>query len=483
MVARKLHAMISKRILRLVHYFPPLNLQTQLLTIPKAGKYKEYNKIRDLLSGKAHPPAPANKGQTPRKRKLEDKGKHGVSKRQRVATTPSRASTAPWEVDPYDSPSLIRNLFTPSKKILGPTPQKDGRVLGLFDLLEENRTGNSPSKVGNDGKLPKPSVLATPGKPKTDQFATVKHSRTPASSSKRFMLDAFATPLKNRDPSSQGGKTPSSVSKLHFSTPSFLRRDNHRTKLPVLNENEESLFLSPEMVRVPRKPLVRGLSSMLAGLRKMEDEAADEDLEALREMEMEMEGGSNPTPKPNPTTVPSIVLVEESQPGFPLGGFDDEAQFDSEPEEFKNPTLGRDGQPLKAYKKKGQKRTTRKVNMKPTRSKPQAMSEPISENSDDQRVGNSEPVPETQVDETIGFVDARNFDSDSQSEYTASEGGTRYRRPNQAKKNKSANKDGKIKTAARKVNAMAHQNFKRLKLRNSGAKGGPGHNSRFRRKK
>jgi hypothetical protein len=37
--------------------------------------------------------------------------------------------------------------------------------------------------------------------------------------------------------------------------------------------------------------------------------------------------------------------------------------------------------------------------------------------------------------------------------------------------------------AARKVKAMAHQNFKRLKLRNSGAKGGPAHNSRFRRKK
>jgi DNA replication regulator SLD2 len=33
------------------------------------------------------------------------------------------------------------------------------------------------------------------------------------------------------------------------------------------------------------------------------------------------------------------------------------------------------------------------------------------------------------------------------------------------------------------VNAVAHQNFKRLKLRNSGARGGPAHNSRFRRRK
>ncbi len=447
-----------------------------------ARKYKEYNKIRDLISGKIQQSAPVSKGQTPRKRKHEDKDGQAVSKRQQIAKTPSKSSMQPWEVDPYESPSVIRNLFTPSRKTaLGPTPQKDGQVLGLFDLLEENGAENARSKVQNEGNG-LASILATPGKGKTDQLISLKHSRTPASAGKRFMLDAFATPLKNRDPSIQGGKTPSSVSKLHFSTPSFLRRDSHRTALPVLNENEEGVMLSPEMVRVPRKPLVRGLSSMLAGLRQMEDEAADEELEALREMETEMEGGSKPAPKPKPKN-PSIVLVEDSQPNFPLGGFDNEAQFDSEPEESTNPTLGRDGQHLKAYKKKGQKRTTRRVNMKPTRSKPQAPQLPPPEDSDDELRGPDECVLETQVDKNAGFADARNFDSDSQSEYTASEGGTRYRRPDQTKKNKSVNKDGKIKTAARKVSAMAHQNFKRLKLRNSGAKGGPAHNSRFRRRK
>ena len=453
------------------------------MTVLLASKYKEYNKIRDLLSGKVPPPAPVTKDQTPQKRKREEKEKHGVSKRQQIMKTPSKGSMQPWEVDPYASPSMVRNLFTPLKKtVLGPTPQKDGQVLGLFDLLEENGSGNSPSGGLIEGMISTTSILATPGKPKTDQFVTVKHSRTPASAGKRFMLDAFATPLKKQDPSFLGGKTPSSVSKLHLLTPSFLRRDSHRVQLPVLNENEETLSLSPEMVRVPRKPLVRGLSSMLAGLRKMEDDAADEDLEALREMEMEMEGGSKPAPKPKPAE-PPIVLVEDSQPGFPLGGFDDEAQWDSEPEESKNPTLGRDGQPLKAYKKKGQKRTTRKVNLKPTRSKPKPKPDAAAEDSDDEFGEKDEGVPETQIGETAAFADARNFDSDSQSEYTASEGGTRYRRPNQAKKSKDANKDGKIKTAARKVTAMANQNFKRLKLRNSGAKGGPGHNSRFRRKR
>ena len=271
-----------------------------MLTIILARKYKEYNKIRDLLSGKIPPPAPVSKRQTPRKRKHEDKERHGAFKRQQIAKTPSKSSMQPWEVDPYESPSVIRSLFTPSRKTaLGPTPQKDGQVLGLFDLLEENGTVGSPSQGGNGEKGAEASILATPSKGKIDQIISLRHSRTPATAGKTFMLDAFATPMKIQDPSFQGGKTPSSVSKLHFSTPSFLRRDNHRIKLPVLNENEEGLVVSPEMIRVPRKPLVRGLSSMLAGLRKMEDEAADDDLEALREMEIEREGGSKLAPNQN----------------------------------------------------------------------------------------------------------------------------------------------------------------------------------------
>lgn len=296
------------------------------------------------------------------------------------------------------------------------------------------------------------------------------------------MLDQFATPLKSVKFNSQGGVTPSSVSKLHFSTPSFLRRDSNRP-MPVVNENAESLELSPQMVRVPRKPLVRGLSSMLAGLRKMQEDAADDDLEALHEMENETETGSKPTSKTDAMAPEEPVLVKDSQPGFPLGGFDDEADYDTEPEEIKNPTLGRDGQPLKVYKKKGQKRTTRRVKMKPSRAKPQSRPEPIAEESEDELAQDEALVLETQIDESADFAEARNFDSDSQSEYTASEGGTRYKRPDQSKKQKRITKDGKIKTVARKVTAVAHQNFKRLKLRNSGAKGGVAHNSRFRRKK
>jgi DNA replication regulator SLD2 len=448
-----------------------------VLIYTQAAKYKEYNKARDILSGKIVQPAPSQR-QTPRKRKHEDG--HGLpSKRFHIMKTPSKNSMQPWEVDPYESPSAIRNLFTPSRKTaIGPTPQKDGQVLGIFDLLEE---GGTPSK-GPDGcgASIQMSIYATPRKPTSQAHGTPSHARTPTQTGKQSMLDKFGTPATKPHPNKQTGDTPSSVSKLHFSTPSFLRRDSQRPQMLPTDNNDEFVALSPEPVRVPRKPLVRGLSSILAGLRKIEEEAADDDLDALREMENET-GPNNP---PANIKVPALdaALVDDSQPRLPLGGFDDEGMFDSEPEEMKNPTLGRDGKPLKDYKKRGQKRTTRRVNLKPSRSKPQAEPEQPQNDSEDEPVGAAEMVPDTQVDDAADFDEARNFDSDSQSEYTASEGGTRYRRPDQTRK-RERTKDGKLKTVARKVNALAHQNFKRLKLRNSGAKGGAAHNSRFRRKR
>ncbi|KAH8661446.1 DNA replication/checkpoint protein [Tricladium varicosporioides] len=481
-----------------------------------AAKYREYDNVRNRLSGKIAQPKPEVKGQTPKKRKHEDRHSES-SKRQQIDHTPSRGLLQPWQVDPYESPSVIRNLFASGRKtVLGPTPQKDGQVLGLFDLLQDSGAEPTPSKKENLKPSQTHITHATPSKSR--QVDTLKHSRTPASASKRYLLDAFATPSKNKLLHTPGGRTPSSVSKLHFSTPSFLRRDSQRIhKLPALNENDMGPALSPEMIRVPRKPLVRGLSSMLASLRKLEEEAADDDLEALHEMENEMAGigtisapKQKHQPKSNPvdavdededaldalhemgneaanssrplsdTKPKSKHTVEDNQTGL-LGGFDDIAAYDSAPEDPK----GRDGQPLKIYKKKGQKRTTRRVNMRPVRSKPSENPIPADEDSDDELAGD-EVVAETQIvdgDSMSGFADARNFDSDSQSEYTASEGGTRYRRPDQSKKRKVMGRNGKIKTAARKVTALANQNFKRLKLRNSGAKGGVAHNSRFRRKK
>ncbi|KAK7740435.1 hypothetical protein SLS62_011116 [Diatrype stigma] len=448
--------------------------------------------VRDILAGKSQPPKaqPPKAKELPRSRKRTSDENITLtpSKRTRPDQTPSKSRQYDAEEVSFETPSS-RKLFSPAMPTsIGPTPQKDGRVLGLFDLLEENNE-NTPSK-DRSGEPSKDvvQVHATPSKKSAgsdiDELSVAKLGRTPMSSSKRNMLNTFMTPLKPRDGNAAGGKTPTSVSKLQFATPSFLRR----APLPPIDE--DGGYKSPRPLRLPRKPLGRSLSSVVASLRKLEEEKLDEELEALREMEGEDDAGPKPNPKPKPSSQPQKpsddVLEPDSQGPQLLGGFDDEALYDSPTED----ALGRDGRPLRVYKKKGQKRTTRRVNMKPTRSKrPQESSEAKPDDAEE------DTVPETQFDATKPDGDESPLDLGSDSEFDElaeeedEEDNSSQRKPktkttkkDTAKKEK-PNEEGKIKKAARKVNEMAHANFKRLKLRNNGAKGGPGFNSRFRRRR
>ncbi|KAI9745947.1 MAG: DNA replication regulator sld2 [Claussenomyces sp. TS43310] len=452
-----------------------------------AHKYREYNKLRDLLSGKVASREPSSP-QRHKSRKRKDESRiETPSKRLQTIKTPSKSPSQTAIIDQYDSPSIIRKLFTPlQNKVIGPTPQKDGQVLGLFDLLLDD---DSPTVTAEAGKNSiTNNVQATPSKSQhlaEDSPNGLRHSRTPASSGKRFMLDSFATPLKRRHPDEQGGKTPSSISKLHFSTPSFLRRDSHRAAMPAIDEDGDGTQLSPQTFRLPRKPLVRGLSNMLASLRKMQDEAADDDLDALREVEMAASPHqSRPAARARGGSE-SLLVADSPVPLLPLGGFDDEAAYDTEPEE----QLGRDGLPLPQWKKKGQKRTTRKVTLKPVRSKAPPSRQPVDPPPD--LADDIEPIADAAKqptpDAALFQPDARNFDTDtSGSEYTASEGGTRRRRnrPREPRRRTTTRGDAAAGAKAKKkVSPAAHANFKRLKLRNAGAKGGPGVGSRFRRRK
>lgn len=327
--------------------------------------------------------------------------------------------------------------------------------------------------------------------------SAARHSRTPQSSSKRFLLDTFVTPLKRRRGSNDegakraGSLTPSSVSKLNLSTPSFLRRDNRIGALPAISEDAANA-LSPPAPRMPKRSLVRGLSSMLASLREMQEEALDDDLDALREME----GGPPPPnagpkqalPKPQAPKLQESIQVGDSQQltDFPFIDFPD-LDFNNGGKDAEN-ALGEKEQAiadrdskLPVYKKKGQKRTTRKVNIRPVRTKAPVQEAAPTTYSDDEdgeygagqddtQVGdaqNPDLVPDTQegfeADSLPLYKAVRNFDSgsDSGTEYTASEGGTRYKRSKQ-----------KMTGRKQKVGAQVHTNYKRMKLKNSGAKGG-----------
>ncbi len=376
----------------------------------------------------------------------------------------------------------------------------------------------TPSK--KTGPIIGDDVMATP--------TGAKHSRTPRSSGKRFLLDAFMTPLKRRLSASRGqgasrktSLTPSSVSKLNFSTPAFLRRDTggFSGKLEVIGEEDEvegdiKSPPSPPRPRGPSRPLVRGLSAMLRGLRDMQDTALDDDEEAMREMEGGMYGPPPPKiagaikPKspgrptagaPGARELPKMaplpdVQVEDSQTANPFMEFPDLAYPDDEEElnEVEKAMIERDSN-LAVYKKKGQKRTTRRHNMKPVQPKSKAppkkmkastsmvevMDEddcPPDEEVHGLRGENGEAViPDTQAmftaDSLPLYESTKNFDSESDdgTEYTASIGGTRYKR---AKRHGDYKRNGEDEGRKQKVGAQVHTNYQRLKLRNTGAKGG-----------
>ncbi|KAL2752123.1 hypothetical protein ACRALDRAFT_1083682 [Sodiomyces alcalophilus JCM 7366] len=434
--------------------------------IPPARKYKQYNKLRDILSGKVAPPPKPHV--EPKKRRSPAEFKTQTpSKRQKHFETPSKTRPSPHNPTSAATPSISRTLFSPAPpRSIGPTPQRDGRVLGLFDLMVERELGTPSRGAGVTAVCEAPSSQTTPSKRKAAEMEDdndAKPGRTPMSTSKRQLLDSFMTPLKSKDANAQAARTPMSVSKLQFSTPAFLKR---HSRAPLDDENGP--VPSPPPLRLPRKPHGRGLSAIVASLRKIEEEEThEEDMEALREMEMESGEAPPPDGPGKPQQAGSMrekeeadILAADSQVrNLPLGGFDDEAMYDSPVEEEQ---LDRNGQPLRVYKKKGQKRTTRRSNMKPVFIK-RRTAVPVGEGGP--VAGDDDGVPSDLDDFVPSDVDG--------------EGGEEGKTTSEKK----AAKEGPVKKAVRKVNQLAHANFRRLKLKNYGAKGGPGHNSRFRRRR
>ncbi|KAI1262060.1 hypothetical protein F5Y18DRAFT_186967 [Xylariaceae sp. FL1019] len=450
-----------------------------------AGKYKAYNQLRDVLAGKRPPTGPSNRASNKRPSHDDDNSRgpshaqtQTPSKRQcRPDRTPSAARTADLDHAALATPST-RLLFSPAMPTsIGPTPQRNGRILGIFDLLDENVENANPDAAAavTAPRYATSRIQATPSKRMASAGDDSKLGTTPTSFSKRIMLDNFATPLKSRDSNALGAATPGSVSKLQLCTPAFLRR----APMQTLPENAQ-FTAGPAPLRLPRKPLGRSLSSVVAGLRRLEDEKLDDDLEALREMENDASSPQLVTlAKPVPKAV-SEILEPDSQAPPLLGGFDDEGLYDSPTEEGK----GRDGQRLRVYKKKGQKRTTRRVNMRPTRVKrqPKSLQDTVDGGPGSESSGD-DVVPETQYDPGAPNKEPDEAGSDLNFDLSEDERDQQQEKKELEEQVHRNKKESKIKKAAKKVNELAHTNFKRLKLRNSGSKGGPGFGSRFRRRR
>jgi DNA replication regulator SLD2 len=271
------------------------------------------------------------------------------------------------------TPAFIRNG-------LGPTPQRDGHVLGIFDMLSNGTPSKrSPSPSEDHGD----AVHATPSKTSNRALDSAL-SRTPQSSSKRYFLDSFiTTPGKRKREDDEVG-TPSSSKKL-FATPSFLRRISH--PMAPIEEDESHAMLPPRRM----KPLSRSFSSIIQELKNQEEERMEDEWDVLDELEAEENGTTAPKKQAEQVQVADSQLVV-----MPLGP--DRAPGESESEE--EVAMGANGLPRKVYKKKGLKRQTRKSNIKPVLHKPKKATDL------EEKAGNDEEdaIGETQLDVPEGDV-------------------------------------------------------------------------------
>ena len=239
----------------------------------------------------------------------------------------------------------------------------------------------------------------------------------------------------------------SAVSKLRFdNTPAFLRRDSQHADVGKRNifGDEEEVSWSPMAIRKLPKAAGRGLSALVRGLREMENERLDEELKMLREMESES------APR-NHSKQPNFLENDDQTSVMPLGP---DGGQESDESGVDNADVGKreNEKPSKMWKKKGQKRTTRRILMKPNTAK--WKSEPAWSAGQADEVADG--VAETQVP-GAGRPKDYGCGNDENEDIKQDHDVTRQRKvlPKKAKK---------------KISATAHANFRTLNIKNKQSK-------------
>ncbi|RVX75546.1 hypothetical protein B0A52_00899 [Exophiala mesophila] len=404
-----------------------------------SSKYKEYNKVRDVLAGKVGLNVLTASSQPQRQSRStshirKDSAVSLTPFRQQHKETPSKARAHPNDLDPYDAPSSASPR--PMLRAVGPTPHRDGTILGIFDLLSSggSRRGThetpSSKKRKRDALGPNaehvnstlPSNAQTPNHRKSPERKTNSSllaattpgsgpatgrrnlSRTPASESKRFMLDHFfATPSavrfatmiagdvgEDQAKTPGGHKTPLRDSVLGLSpakdvndqfaaqsmdaTPPYLKRSvSFKERLlfasatgPTSNNTVAENNTSPTSTRT----VTRGPRHLRFGPKPLSQIIADRE-NHIRELREEEERRRSQTQTQDAESPEDRIQDREED-------LDDDLDALREMEHGEINLVVGDGpppgdQPVRIWKKKGQKRTTRRAIMRPVKMKPSAL--------------------------------------------------------------------------------------------------------------
>ncbi|KAI5838796.1 DNA replication/checkpoint protein [Morchella snyderi] len=367
-----------------------------------------------------------------------------------IFRTPSKPSQQ-HHSDLYDSPLSTRGrrLFgNRPRDSVGPTPQRTGKVLGIFESFG--------AAIDTDADTDTDTAAA----------ATPSHKRTlrpsPRKGQAAAASPALSTPRKRKAGEMGTPRTPATQKDV-FSTPAFLRRS-------FIGSLEES----PVAAGPRRRPLVKGLSQMVKELRRMEDDAHLDDEEAMREMEREMEGAGADADVGAPVkkrvleveAVAAVVVVEENDPEtglppLPEGAWREERRVEEEESGDEKEDKGR------KWKKKGLKRQHRRVIMRPTaKTTTTTTTTTTTAPADDDDAPPPPPPPNPEDAELpgAGYSDEDLSDLDNLPDEPA----------------KAAVPVVAVERKARRISEAAHANYRRVNIRGSkGAKAGAG-GGRFR---
>ncbi|KAL7276281.1 hypothetical protein RUND412_000747 [Rhizina undulata] len=429
-----------------------------------AAKYKEYNKLR---SGPFSTQQCKEKGKEKEKEKRstprnddpfapENSTRSGHSSLSSSAKklnpeesfqTPTKPRFPPPDADEiYESPMSLRRqrLFgNRPRDTVGPTPQKTGKVLGIFDSVVD--VASTPTRSGSK---PRVGFEGSPTKQRLEQLSEGRVSASPAETG-----DKLSTPRKRKLGEFRNEDSPTKQLRIKEpETPSFLKRTG---------SSFSGDPLASPVAPLPIAPPKRGLSSLLAELRKMEDEALNDDEEALREMEdMEQEINAGPVAI-GEKRKPTAEFNDNLPPPPPPGAYAEEGaeDYETEEEEKKGPR----------WKKKGLKRQTRRVIMRPVKvnpTKPPPELKGIPEDDDEDKDGDFKDQENEEDGEETGGEDYTGKPSNNKKSKKTETADTTSDKTSIAGKGKSV-----AKKAVRKVSNAAHANFRKLNIRNKNSKG------------